>query len=354
MTYPTDKDNGDYSLELADLQTDRQEVLDFWVDQFPRWKTTKYKYFYLDNPDGPAMLWLVRETTDKRIVGTLALLRRELLIDRQPHPAAVSADIVVHREHRRRGLSIVLFGALRDYLNTSDLVVIFGTPNPKSKGGAEQAGYKTCGLEKRYVRLLRSRPVIQSRLKVPLLASLLAIPVDLWIRRGLPSRSVGEIETTVGEALDERIDKVMASAAEQFRIVGNRSSAWVNWRASECPYRHLHIFTAERSDDRSLIGYIMFEIKDNVAYIFDCLAGDIDDLHRLLREFVVYADQQQCRSIEMIHVGNSQTEAVLDRLGFAFRSEGRPFVLLLPGDSAYREIMLNPENWFFTVADNDA
>jgi GNAT superfamily N-acetyltransferase len=354
MTHRTDKDNGDYSLELADLQTDRQEVLDFWVGQFPKWKTTKYKYFYLDNPDGPAMLWLVREANGKRIVGTLALLRRELLIDGQPHPAAVSADIVVHREHRRRGLSIILFSAMRDYLNTSDLTVIFGTPNPKSKGGAERAGYKTCGLEKRYVRLLRSRPVIQSRLKVQALASLLAIPVDLWVRRGLPGRSMREIRSTVGQALDERIDQIMASAAEQFRMVGRRTGAWVNWRASECPYRDLHIFTAEESADRSLIGYVVFQIKDNVAYIFDCLAGDIDNLHRLLREFVVYADQQQCRSIEMIHVGNSQMEEVLQRLGFAFRSEGRPFVLLLPEDSAYREIMLNPENWFFTVADNDA
>jgi GNAT superfamily N-acetyltransferase len=112
MTVPPGFPTNEYKIEIADLERDEVEIIEFWLSHFPDWKVSKYQYFYVDNPDGQAICWLVRDTRNNQLVGTLAMLMRVLYIDSEPFQAAVAADIVVHRDHRRKGLSVGLFSAL--------------------------------------------------------------------------------------------------------------------------------------------------------------------------------------------------------------------------------------------------
>jgi GNAT superfamily N-acetyltransferase len=344
----------DYVVHTADLDRDAPEIIDFWVSQFPNWKTSKYRYFYIDNPDGRAVCWLVREKLGNKVVGTLAILQRMLSVDRASYPAAVSADIVVHRDHRRRGLSIVLFEAARDYLNTSDLIVVFGTPNPKSAPGAIRAGYEVCGTERRYVRILRSQSLLRRRVKAWWLARLLSIPVDWWMRRSIGGEVSVRYRSAITETLDAEVDELWESSRRHFRIVGRRTADWVNWRMAKCPYRDLRFFSVYEAASEQMIGYVTYQTKQEVAAVFDYLARDWETFRVLMDQFVQYHARQSTESIEIVPIDNSSMRTCLKKTGFTARSDGRPFILLFPDNSSHRDVLGDPENWFFTIADNDA
>ena len=350
----SERQRDNYSVHRADLERDAAEIRDFWIGQFPQWKVSKYKYFFLDNPDGRAECWLVRESAENRLVGTLAILRRNFYIDGTPHPAAIMADLVVHNEHRRKGLSVMLYSSVGDYLNNSDLIAVFGTPNTNSRRGALRAGYQIAGIERRYVCLLRSEPFLLRKIRIPILARLLALPIDLWLRRNLGGKPDRQYHTAITDQLDNRVDEVFASASNVFRIVGRRQTDWVNWRVSECPYRDLRIFSVFESESGPMIGYVAFQTDGKIAGIFDYLAKDIASLTIVFDQFVRHQAQQQIESIEVLPRDNPAIESCLKACAFTARSDGRSFILLFPNDSPHASLLLDAKNWFFTTADNDA
>ena len=187
-----------------------------------------------------------------------------------------------------------------------------------------------------------------------MLARLLALPIDLWLRRGLGDQRDGRYHTAITDQLDDRVDEVFASAGSAFRIVGRRQSDWVNWRMSECPYRDLRFFSVFESESGPMIGYAAFQTDGQTSMIFDYLATDIASLAVVFEQFVRYQALQQTESIEVLPIDNPAIESCLRACAFTARSNIRPFILLFPNDSPYAELLLDTKNWFFTTADNDA
>ena len=79
----------DYSISIADLELEKDDVKGFWSENFPGWPQDKYSMFYVNNPSGQATCWIVRESEENKVIGADAIIPRSMYINGNHETASI-------------------------------------------------------------------------------------------------------------------------------------------------------------------------------------------------------------------------------------------------------------------------
>jgi hypothetical protein len=319
----------------------------------------RLSWFYDQNPLGPAKTWLV-SGDDDRIIGCGSAFPWNKHVNGRTVMAGVSSDFAVDPKGRTAGPALALQRSVLAGSAPAGFEFLVGAANHKSRAVCLRAGYQAIGAVYRWVKPLQAEYWLSRHVKSPFLtkaaASLVAWALallDRWRRMGLPS--AGSCEDL--EKADARFDELWNRTKDRYRIAGERSARYLNWRYTACPEIKYRFYALFGRDDQRLSAYLIYSIEEQKVMAVDLFAETPQStaIDSLLLEF---ADRMRAlgrHSVELAYFGNVTFEKHLRRLGF-FRREERQTIVLYAGTTGpddLRTTLSGKDNWFLLGGEMD-
>ena len=144
----------EYKVVPADLDKDRQVIMDLWRRNLSDTNhlEEKYDWNFLNSPYGQGQIWILE--ADGQPIGTTSLGMRPLKIRETVVTAGVACDFAVNKEHRFLQPALMLQRALMSSARAG-IRVLYGVPNSRGALVMKHTGYREFCSVHRYAKALR-------------------------------------------------------------------------------------------------------------------------------------------------------------------------------------------------------
>ncbi|MCP4580782.1 MAG: GNAT family N-acetyltransferase [candidate division Zixibacteria bacterium] len=346
-----------YLVAKTDLIKDENEILRFWRENFPGWPDGKYSMFYVNNPYGQAISWLVRETSETEAIAANAILPRRMNINGDFEMEAIVSDFGVNIDHRGKGAALLLQNTLVEYHNQSDFGFLYATPNHISEKVFRKANFKIIGKVIRMIKIFKTEEYIKRFIKIPFIAKPLSKPLDFILKlisREGRFKKKEEYKTEILSEFDKRFDDLWSEAMPNYSVIGERTSNFLNWRFTNCPYIEYKIFTLTHIETNRIHGYIVYQSLENEIYFEDLFQINTDEaLDILLSEFLIYQRSQGANTVTFYYFGCDKVISKFHSFGFSTRKDYHVMAVRLNPKCTNESMILDRNNWHFLNGDND-
>ncbi len=345
-----------YSIIQADLKEHREAILGLWERNFQDMPEERYSWIYEGNPAGSAACCIARDPETGSVIGAASLFPRRILVNGKCFIAGIAGDFAIDRKHRGFGPAASLQKMALSFCASRKFDILYGFPSKQAVPVTSRAGCKMLGEIFTLTKPLRSHYHLKKYHSMPLLAKMIAKPVDIIMEYSSMEKYSGRIHENSFEILpsfDRRFDDLWEKASVHFPIIGERSSAYLLWRFTRSPHRKYAVFTLVQ-DNGDMSGYIVFSTSENKTVIVDLLSLDLQaTLSALLSGFITFQRKEGIDSISISFTGNRYFLKKLKRYGFFLRSKEGRVIIYLPPDSPHLSFLLDKKNWYLLPGDND-
>ena len=346
-----------YSIFKINLEKNKNNVINFWKSNFPSWPENKFTWFYQNNPYGPASCWIIMDTKTSTVVGSTAIFPRKVFVNGKLLLGGITGDFGVDRRYRIVGPALKLQKAGISESSKNNFAFLYGYPNEKSEPIQRRAGFNKIGSTSRMVKILRSEDYLTTHLTVPFIAKLFSKPVDLILKLLSTESSYKtsrHVAFDVLTSFDKRFDELWEKASTQYIVTGERTSEFLNWRFTQCPYKRYNIFAMTRKQTGEILGYIVYYFVRKNVNIADLLVVDMNKhIDALLSEFILFQRKKSTETISVIFFGNEILMNKLKRYQFSVRSDVRNIVVYSPTNAPFSSYLLDINSWYLMEGDND-
>jgi hypothetical protein len=321
-------------------------------------RESRYAKYFEDSPLGPPHFFLARDSESDSVVGMAAIFPTQLRVFGELVPAAVAGEFAVDDGHRGLGPAVPLQRAAVAQLGELGLACAYGYPNEHSEPITRRVGYADLGKLNRYVKVLRSRILVEQYGRGRVAAALGRVALDplLWLfSRERLRRRRGEFRVERPAAFDERFTGVWEALWRQGTITSERNVELLNWKyemgRAGGTYRVLALIAA----DDQVAGYAVYRERSDIRHVVDIVFQPTADvLDALLAEVIRDARRQKMVAISLIHLGApGLLTGRLKAFGFVRRTEDSSLHVFVPGESEREKALVDPANWQFLNADAD-
>jgi hypothetical protein len=354
-----------YSLVPGDPREHKREWLGLAERNLPfaiQGREARYAKYYEDNPLGPAKFVLARDGTTDAFVGMAAIFPTQLRVFGQLVPAAVAGDFAVDDGHRGLGPAIPLQRAAVAALGEYGLACAFGYPNKDSEPITRRVGYKDLGPLTRYVKVLKSRVVVDQYVHSRELARLasgvsrvVVDPVLSLVSRERLKRRPSAFRVERPAAFDDRFSGIWETLFQQGTITSERNPELLNWRYETGREDGIYSILALVGPDEQVAAYAVYRVRNDIRHVVDIVFQQSPEvLDALLAELIRDARHEGAVAISVIHLGEpSLLTQRLRAFEFGHREENSHLHVYVPGESELEKALVERANWHFLNADAD-
>lgn len=340
----------------ADLNEARDEVVAALKDtrktEIP---SARFDWMYYDNPDGPAVLWTIRDGPTGEMAGFTVALPRRVYVAGEIRRCWNCADFSIHTKFRTLGVAVKLRRAARDGVDAGDAEFLYAHPNARMQVVHERVGHTAVGTMVRYAKLIKSSGFLQRRLpaKWPVAVGSPIIDRALALAsRERRHRFTCSVRFVEEPRFDERFDRLSEESSMVRRVVGVRDAAYLNWRYGDNPLHRARAVFAEEGP--RLCGYALFTIDQGIAYIKDVFPpNDPAVVRDLVAQLIREARRLSVESISVVMLEGNPVLSILKEFGFSLRVECSKMFAYAPENSPLRPSVLDSREWFMTEGDRD-
>jgi hypothetical protein len=351
-----------YTVEVADLTNNADDVLALWVHNLPGFDTknarAKLQLGYVANPAGMSQILLLLADdalpAAQGAQGVQGLHARRFQWGAQTYNAAALADLVVSAEHRSLGPALMLMRRSTEMAQTS-FDFSYGLPNERAAAVCSRAGLQPLGKLQRYAKPLASLEKLGQRIPA-WMAMLMAPLVDraLTARDAWRGAQIGLRLTCRGASwTDPALDDVWAHRSTGM-LYSQRSSAMLRWRfdGSRLPQSTPRWDICIAHDgDHAVQGYVVWRQVNGFIEVGDFFVKDVaQHLTPMMLGFARFAKRHHAVSVSVEFFGSPQVANALLAAGLHLRPEVAAVFVGASTPSA----LLDPAIWYFTAFDNDA
>jgi hypothetical protein len=303
----------------------------------------RFRWLYLDNPDGRATAWFAEDEATGEIAGcTAAFPRRIALRNGETVKAWNCGDFSITPRFRTMGVAIKLRRAGREAVDAGTAPFLYAHPNDRMLQVHLKVGHQPLGRMLRFAKPLRIRTTSRLGDRIGALALRMTGTDALVLRRA----EIAPMSEPWGEELTELFD----AAAPRVGTAVVRDTAYLEWRFRRHPLEQ-HQMIVSRAGGR-ITGYVIFSVEDDVALVKDWLARDDTAWRQLFAGFLQHARQGCLRSVSLTVLESHPDIGRLRRFGFMLRPEVSTAVVYAP--AAFRGgNVLDRSAWYMTVGDRD-
>jgi hypothetical protein len=327
-------------------------------------REARYAKYYEQNPVGPPLFFLARDQESSGFVGMAAAFPTRLRVFGEVVPGAISGDFAVDNGHRGFGPSVALQRAVVSALDENGIRCAYGYPNEYAEPIIKRVGYVDLGRLSRFVKVLRSRVVVDTYVPSPALARPLAAlsrvgldPVLSVVSRERLHRRRPRFRVEQPDRFDDRFSEVCESTWRQHAITSERTPELLNWkyeqggRGVNGVYR---IFALLRSDDR-VAAYVVYRVRNGIRHLVDiAFLPSRAVVDALLSEFILDARKQRAAAITLLHLGSANLlTARLRMFGFVRRTDESGVRVYVAGHSPLDRDLVDSANWYFLTGEAD-
>jgi hypothetical protein len=318
-----------YSVREADLEADRHHILRMWamISSSAKPDSQKLDHFYIQNPAGPGVMYMLWHEPSDSAVGVTCAGRRDILVGGSIVKGAVCGDLIIDPAHRSLGPSLLLHRiALKRLLEQFD--VLYGFPNERA---ARAMTIGVTALESALIKMvlpLRASRYLP-RYMPKALASILSAPaqfaMDLVLRVRIPPARRGYREMAVDDAFLDRLWDTVASGESS---TGVRDATFLRWRLNQDPATGASFFGTVDADGAPA-GYIAYALKDySTVKILDVLALDESVFETMIVLFIRSMSKRRIESVSIRQCIDLPARCeFLKSLGFVESTTSKAFIL---------------------------
>jgi Acetyltransferase (GNAT) domain len=328
-------------------------------------REVRYAKYYEQNPVGPPTLLLARDERSQAFVGMAAAFPTWLRVFGEVVPGAVTGDFAVDDGHRGLGPSVALQRALVSAMDENGVRCAFGYPNEYSEPIVKRVGYVDLGRLTRYVKVLRSRVLVDTYVRSPRIARPLAalsrVGLDPLLsvlsRERLHRRSRHGFRAEQPDRFDDRFAEVCESSWREHAITSERTPELLNWKYEKGGGRDpgvYTIFALLRGDDR-VAAYVVYRARSGIRHLVDiAFLPSRTVVDALLSEFILDARRHGVPAITLLHLGSANLLTQrLRTFGFIRRTDESGVWVHAPGSARLDRALLEAENWYFLTGEAD-
>jgi hypothetical protein len=319
-----------YSIVPLDIDRHRDALLALWADHTydPKKNSAAMDRFtWLYGSPERSCTWIAIETSSHSVIGACSVFRANRCVDGRPVQAGVLNLFMIDAKHRTGAAALSLQRALTAGCHEAGFDLVLIKLSPHRMPVFIRGGFKRVGTVRKWRRWLDGD--------------------DAGSRLHLDS-----CRQEIISAADARFDHVFETTRLQGRIVGETSSAYLNWRYTgfRDNYRYYCLL---HQDDGRLLGYVVYH-RDNAGAIVadigcESLCGPTID--ELLGGFSEAMRKDGCAWTTVAYLGHSSFEDCLRGLGFEPMKSIKDRPLLAYADASLSTetlgCLFESGNWFF-------
>jgi hypothetical protein len=350
-----------YVTARMDPAEHRDAVLELWKQNLSDERIRnvldrRFDWFYRSNPEGQPRTVLAIHRPSGDVVGCGSLFPRRMWMLGTPITVGIPADFAVTARHRIGGAALSIQRALID-TEREGFAFLLGFPNRHSVKILERAGYHAIGLSEGWVKPLRAQYKLE-RYMHRVVARGAAAPIDAYLALADAIRPQGRTRhrAELLARADERFDRLWARAAPNYRITGERTAAYLNWRYAEFPTESHQFFCLSEPESGELVGYMAFLARGRKIFVADFFALDMrESAARLLTRFGRAMRRAGRDSVFIGHAGAAEFDARLRRLGFYPSTDRDRQLVAWTGDCApeVQQLVADRESWHLFEGEMD-
>ncbi len=306
----------------------------------------RFRWLYLDNPDGRAVAWLAIDDRTGDVAGCTAVSPRRVRLARVRRPVKAwnCGDFSITARYRTMGAAVKLRRAARDGIDSGQSPFLYAHPNDRMLPVHLQVGHSPLGRMVRYAKPLR----LCTRSKVANWLSRTALRLcgaDIAVRRR------HEIEVVSSQVLPDDIDAIYERAAERMGTAVVRDRRYLEWRFALNPEERTEMLIARERGRPT--AYLIFVLKDGAGSIKDWLGVDTKATEQVFAAFLREMRRRDARSASVTLLETHRDRALVRRFGFIPRPEVSTVVTYAPAAGTLRSDVADPAAWYMTIGDRD-
>jgi hypothetical protein len=317
-----------------------------------------YNWKCFRNPFRQGEIWLAEN--GRAVVGMKSMVPKRIKVLDKVVTGAETGDTFTHPDYRRQGIFTSLFKAAAEGGLDLKLDFIYGTPNLNSLPGYEKKlNYARVPIELHTrVKIIESKKLLASRLRLSFLASIIAPVIDTFARimfdSGIRGIKKTDCRITSISTFPSGIDSLWNLTSGDFDVMIERKTGYLEWRYVNNPDTYTIMIAVNSSGEIS--GYIVTKAAQingiATGFICDFLAVQDDPgvFKKLVAEAVKDFRRKQVSLISGWVVKGNFYDKVLSRLGF-LPSTGINLVCF-KNDLGNR-VLGGKYRWHFTMGDSD-
>jgi hypothetical protein len=312
----------------------------------------RYKWLYLDNPDGRAWSWFALQGTPNHVIGVTSVFPRSMWVGGELQKCGQVGDFAVSASHRSLGPALLLQRATFDPVNQGELAFCYDCP-PHQAG---MSTFRRLGLRPnckvyRYALPLRVDSRLRKRLGAASVVPIAAGNLLLRLHRlfAMKSRARGLEVSVHTTAFGEEFSKLDAKVKEPNLIRGRRSAALLNWRYREDPLQQYEVLTARRKGE--LVAFAVLCATSEVVTIVDLFGKELHEAAFALLAAIVQRFERSHETVEAFLSEGSELVAYFLRMRFRLRSEAAQVVAYAKPQSKMSGFLQASPIWAFSQAE---
>jgi hypothetical protein len=344
-----------YAVKNGDVSCDGTEITHLWREgglgahQDPDHVASRFRWFYLQNPQGIARASFLWSQRDARHVGVVAIGARRIAIDGDTVMGGVLVDFVVVPSHRSAFPALALQRQTRERALQS-MDVVYGLPDTAAVSVCKRLPTHVDRPMQRWVRVVRSRVYLDRKLP-SVAAAALAVFTDVLDGWGMRLQSLfAQLSGNWASDFDGSFDALWQSTPKKGVCMGVRNRQFLQWRFIDRPRSQPMIFCVRHKNSSLLRMYFVCELNEGSLAVKDYLnSGTERELRRGLLMLALASRKLGANSVSVETVCGERIRRALRRAQYVRRSE-RPFFAVFNESVAAKAAGCE---WFITQADED-
>jgi hypothetical protein len=342
-------------IRKADLSTDKERIIScLRMYLNPESDHKRFEWLYLSCPDGKAMVWLATERESDKTIGAAAAFPRRIYIGENETTGWVLGDFCIAPEYRSLGPALKLQRSLIDGLREEQAALYYDFPSSAMMMVYRRLGVPESGRWTRFVRFLRTEPLVKRIVPFPVLCVPASGFLDLILRPASRKHSKGFLPEL--QVMDQSFTDEFSELDRKKKRDGHagilKTKEYLNWKFRTHRQPHYSVITGRMHG--VLVGFIVFTVHKGIATIVDINTIDEDSIAALLDASAVYLYKSTSAGIMQFPLlSHSKLADISLKAGFKAR-ESAPFVLSTTRRDSVRPQYLDPANWILTSGDRDS
>ncbi|MFA5374643.1 MAG: GNAT family N-acetyltransferase [Dehalococcoidia bacterium] len=321
-----------------------------------------WKWQFLDNPSGPAIIWLA--IADGNVVGQYALALQRLKIGDEIVLGSYGLDEMTHHDYRGRGIITTLAEQVFKDAAQEGVDVTYGIPNEQIHWlYLNRLNWFDVSEIQMLCKIFNFGKVLEKKANLPKWIGDIIQPVINIAYRILDSMigpfNIPELEVKEVNSFDDDINDFFIRASKDKSIIAVRDKKYLNWRFTNKPGANYRILYAKKRGE--ILGYITFGITKkrdalNFGSIADILTlpGDSATARILIHAAIEKLREEGMDIVIFRTLKSIPYYGIAIKLGFVpIWYKKTQLSARINNGNIPLDLLQNPLNWYFSISDTD-